>query len=153
MPMRFTMVFYGEAQIDRTMLNVEEAVKDATPVWNEIADRYVAAEKRQFATQGGSSSGGWPELSPTYAAWKAKHYPGKKILVRTGALKASLTQRPFGVEHITPDSMVIGSDVSYGRFHQLGLGVPVRRPVEFTENQRRIWIQLIQKHIKGEYAT
>lgn len=148
MAFRFTFSVYGDTQVDRTLARFADNVADATPVWEALAAKFQAAERRQFATEGRYASGGWPALSPKYAAWKARHYPGKPILEREGHLKASLTERPFGVEAIEPGYMVLGSDVSYGAYHQKGSGrLPQRRPVELTEAQRRDWVRLIQRFI------
>lgn len=146
MAVRVRFSFYGEAQVDRTLERLT-AVEDMRPAWEALADRFVALEKRQFATEG-LFSGGWAPLSPRYAAWKSRHFPGKPILRRTDDLFNSLTRRPLGVERIEPDVMVIGSDVSYGKHHQTGTPrMPRRRPVELTEAERREWVRTIQKYI------
>ena len=146
--MRFTFAVEGEAQVDRTLARFAENVDDATPVWNKLADRFATIERRQFDSEGAYGSGGWPALSPKYAAWKSRHFPGAPILVRTGALRDSLTERPFGVEVIRPESMTIGSGLEYGRYHQAGAGNnPQRRPVELPENERRTWVNMIQRFI------
>jgi len=148
MAFRFTFEVAGERQIDRTLLRFAENIDDARPVWEVLAQRFARAESRQFASEGAYGSGGWPALSPDYAAWKSHHYPGKPILERTGALKRDLTQRPFGVEVLEPGSMAVGTDISYAAYHQAGGGrLPRRRPVELPESERRTWVNLIQRFI------
>lgn len=154
MPFRFTLNTLGEAQIDRTLLRFADNIGDATPVWEVLADRFAKLETRQFKTEGAYGSGGWAALSPNYAAWKSHHYPGKPILQRTGALMRDLTQRPFGVEHITPGAMAVGTDLSYGKYHQAGgPHLPQRRPVELPDGERRYWVGLIQRFIITGKAT
>ena len=146
--MRFRFEVEGEVQVDRTLARFAENVGDATPLWDSLATRFARIEARQFKSEGAYGSGGWPALSPRYAAWKAKHYPGKPILERTGELKDSLTRRPLGIEVLTPSSMTVGSGIDYGRFHQAGGGrLPQRRPVELPESERRTWVRLIQRFI------
>ena len=146
---RFTFSVEGETQIDRTLARFVDAVTDAVPLWDKLADRFGALERRQFGTEGAYGSGGWVPLSPRYAAWKAAHYPGKPILEREGALKDSLTRRPFGVEVLEPAFMVVGSGIPYGRFHQSGgPRLPQRRPVELPESERRTWVRFIQRFIQ-----
>lgn len=148
MAVRFTFTVEGETQIDRTLARFSEAASDARPLWDALADRFAAMERRQFDTEGAYGSGGWPALSPDYAAWKAAHYPGKPILERSGALRESLTRRPFGVEVIDARAIAVGSGIDYGRFHQAGAdNLPQRRPVEFPESERRTWVRLIQRFI------
>lgn len=145
---RFTFSMFGEEQINRTLLRFADNVHDATPVWEKLAAKFATLEKRQFNSEGQSGSGGWVPLSPTYAAWKRRHFPGRRILERTGDLRKSLTERPFAVEQIEPGFMVLGSDVAYGAFHQRGGDhLPRRRPVELTAYQRTDWIKTIQRFI------
>lgn len=146
--LRITLAVEGEVQLDRTLARFTDAVSDAAPVWEVLANRFAALERRQFASEGAYASGGWTPLSPRYAAWKARRYPGKPILERTGELKRSLTERPFGVEVIEAGFMVVGSGTDYGRYHQAGGGtLPQRRPVELPESERRTWARLIQRFI------
>ena len=151
MPTTITLDFWGDVQLSRTLADLGDRTDDLRPVWDELADRFVGLERRQFATEGLYGSGGWAPLSPRYAAWKARAYPGKTILRRTDALYESLTDRPLGVEVFEPGRMVIGSDVSYGAYHQLGGEVdgrpPQRRPVELPELERREWVKRIQRYI------
>lgn len=153
MPVNIRLEFYGDEQLNRTIDRSLEALDDATPAWDVIATSFARAERRQFRSEGGYASGGWRPLSPAYAAWKARHYPGRLILERTGALKRSLTERPLGVEVLLPRRMVIGSDVDYGRYHQRGDGLPRRRPVELPESLRREWVKVLQRYIITGKAT
>ena len=148
MPTRIAFDFYGDVQLERTIDRTIDRAEDASPAWEAIANSLVRAERRQFATEGGYASGGRAPLSPAYAAWKARHYPGKPILERTGRLKASLTERPLGVEVIRPHSAILGSHVPYGLHHQRGGGrPPPRRPVELPESIRREWVKIVQRWI------
>jgi phage gpG-like protein len=147
MPVTLRFEFYGDVQLARTLDRFATNVADARPAWEAIADRFAHVERRQFATEGRASSGGWAPLSPRYGAWKARNYPGRPILERDGDLKESLTRRPFGVELILEDRMVIGSSVKYGAYHQRGDGVPRRRPIELTEAERKAWVKILQRFI------
>lgn len=148
MAVRFTFAVEGEVQIDRTLARLVDNVTDARPLWDALADRFARMETRQFDSGGRYGSDVWVPLSPAYAAWKAAAYPGKPILERTGALRESLTRRPFGVEVIDARAIAVGSGIDYGRFHQAGGGtLPRRRPVEFPESERRVWVRYIQRFI------
>lgn len=148
MAFRFTFTIEGETQVDRTLARFADNIGDARALWDKLADRFAALEKRQFSSEGAYGSGGWPALSPAYAAWKSHHYPGKPILRRTDELYNSLTRRPFGIEVIETGHMVLGSGVAHGKYHQAGGGnLPQRRPVELPESERRTWVRLIQRFI------
>ena len=146
MAVELRFAVFGDDQVVRTIDRVEEAAADMRPVWEVLADRFVHLERRQFATEG-TYSGGWAPLSPRYAAWKARAYPGKTILRRTDELWRSLTEGPE-VRIIEPAFMVLGSAVDYGAYHQKGgPNLPQRRPVELSENERREWVRIMQRYI------
>lgn len=148
MPVRLRFTVYGDTQVDRSIARVENAAADMRPVWEVLRARFLRLEARQFATEG-TYSGGWPALSPPYAAWKARAYPGKTILRRTDDLWRSLVQGP-AVAILEPALMILGSDVDYGEHHQkpaIPGRPPQRRPIELTENERREWVRIMQRYI------
>jgi len=148
MPTRLTFDFYGDQQIDRTLTTLANHAQDARPAWRAMSRRFTTNNVRQFASEGAYASGGWAPLSPRYKAWKDRHYPGRKILARTGRLRRSLTRRPFGVEEIEPKYMRLGTDVPYAKYHQRGTEkMPRRRPVELPESERREWVKIMQRFI------
>lgn len=111
-------------------------LNDLRGVWEVFKGFFVATEKELFASQGGTGGAGrWPALSPGYAAWKAKHYPGAGILVRSGALRGEMTTP--AIYQAQPRSLVIGGgvDASYGIYHQTGDGVPVRKVIDIATMQ------------------
>lgn len=147
MAVRLRLEFYGDVQLDRTLARFADNLDDARPAWEVLATRFERLERRQFSSEG-TYSGGWPALSPAYAAWKARAYPGKRILEREGDLKRDLTRRPFGVEVLESAFMVVGSARDYGGFHQKGgPNLPQRRPVEFPESERREWARILTRFI------
>lgn len=104
---------------------------------------FEAAEQRQFDAEGaGPVAGSWAALSETYAAWKAKKYPGQPILVATGALRDALTKpnSPLGARDWSATTFVFGTQgVEYASYHQLGTtseasgGMPARPPFDLDE--------------------
>ena len=116
-----------------------------------IANEFYQSMTEVFATEGAfEGRNRWQELSPAYAKGKTKHYPGKKILDRTGRLKKSLTIKGSSdsVLEITPNSLKIGTKVPYSIYHQKGTSrVPMRKIIELTDLQRKRWIQIIHKHM------
>lgn len=144
---RITFEVLGSREIDRTLTRITHDITDAGPLWQSLANRFATLEAQQFATEG-IAAGGWEPLSPRYAAWKARKYPGAPILTRTGKLRRSLTVRPFGIERITPDSMTIGTDIPYATYHQHGTArMPARPIVAMTEATRRDWVKRVQRYV------
>ena len=97
--------------------------------WREFWARfflpyYLERVQQNFITEG-ELVGGWPGLNPVYAAWKARHFPGTKILELTGRLRRSLMPGAEGtsgygsdtVLRAGPRELVIGTRVEYARWH------------------------------------
>lgn len=148
----FEISVLGEKQVSRIFEGLDLRVADLRPVWQIIAEDFRKIERRQFETEGGLWRSGWPALSPEYATWKARHYPGKKILELTGRLKASLTGKgPGSVEDLShPDWMKIGTAVPYAIYHQTGTRrMPARPPLVIPEGAKKRWIKAIHAYIKG----
>lgn len=70
----------------------------------------------------------WPELSPPYAAWKRKHFPGKPMMRRSDRLYNSLVSvTPDSVFAATSQGFIYGTRVPYWSLHQFGRAkMPVR---------------------------
>jgi phage gpG-like protein len=153
---RFDFNFYGEDQVTRTLLRYQERVLDARPAFDEIINQLQRAETQQFASEGDYGSAGWAPLSPAYAAAKARHYPGKPILERSGRLVASLTQ-PVGGDAVRvsePALMIFGTSVPYAKYHQKGTTkMPRRRPVELPESVRADLVKTLQRFIQTGRAV
>lgn len=140
--------FLGDKQINRTLDGIVDRVTDASPALEALGDRLARAEEQQFATEGGYGSGGWAPLSPKYAAWKARHFPGAPVLVRSGDLRDSLTSRPFGIDVVDRLTAVFGTGVEYAGYHQSGTPkMPARKPMELPDSERREWMKVIQRFL------
>ena len=117
----------------------------------------------EFRNQGQRKQPRWPALNKTYAAWKARHYPGKTLLRLTDALHRSLTDKldPNAVYELGRHQLTIGTSLetptggwNLGLIHQLGAPnarwgpIPPRpmiRPSEATKNRIeaifKAWLQ------------
>ena len=141
----------GDVQLDRALSLASKNIKNIFGIAGpDIRDDFLQNEQEQFRTEGGHGSGGWQDLSPAYAAEKAKHYPGAPILVRTGALRSSLTRESDQnfIYRAQPLTLTLGTRVPYGVYHQKGgPDLPVRKPIELIEAQKRRWMKLMQEAI------
>lgn len=159
MAVRLTFGILGERQVDRTLAGIESNVEDWSPAFGTLRDRFLVLERHQF-TSGGGYSGTWTPLSPRYAAWKARHYPGKPIMRRTDELYRSLTVGPQ-INIVHKDAMRLGTAVPHARFHQnptVPGRPPRRRVVELPEGERREWAKVLQSfavtgHLTGVRAV
>ena len=97
-------------------------VSNLTSIWPDVAPVLQAQTLEKFATEGAAGEHGeWAELAPDYAEWKEKHYPGKTILQRDGALIDSFQAgNSAHVDRRTETTLEWGSAVPYSVYHQWG---------------------------------
>lgn len=102
------------------------------PVLEKSAAAQIAAGGR------GPNAGRFRRLSPAYAQWKLRHYPGRPILVRTGKMLDALTRSESGValRYFNRRELIFGSQgLEYAGFHQTGtLQMPARPPFDFGQD-------------------
>lgn len=172
--MRIEFDVFGDLQLSRSLLRFSERAADMSPAFEGFADVVEAIERRQFASEGKASSGGWKPLRPGTIAAKQAAGLDTRILHRTLRLQRSLTRKshPDHVRRIDPHEVFVGTKVPYARHHQRGRGdfmpamrvtgrrrtrmpggrgVPRRRPVELTQAQRRNLVRILQLYlVRGE---
>ena len=98
--------------------------------WGELVPVVADAAERIFRTEGGGNT--WQPLSPQYAAWKARFYPGAGILFRTGAYFEAATTPggAYNVIEVDDNSLTYGVEgLDYAVFHSEGTNRLPARPV------------------------
>ncbi len=151
--MRLVLDIFGDVQVDREILRLEDRVRDARPAWNAIRDDLLVIGEKQFDSRGGRAHP-WPELADSTKEDKARR--GKDpyaILEDGGDLRRALTQRgDKNQEFISePDWMLFRPLLDYAEFHQRGRGVPQRRVIDLTEHDRDSAVKRLQSWaITGE---
>lgn len=144
--MRIEFHILGEEVFAREILRVGDRGADARPAFELIADLWGDWEAEQFASEGRRASGGWDQLAPSTI--RSKGSPGP-ILFESGDLFRELTSRENilitdSFMHLTIDPEV----EEYARFHQSGTDkMPQRRPLEFTDLDRRHMIKVVQQWV------
>jgi len=153
---RFRMSAAGGEEMDFGLARFTDGISDWRPIWPVFADTFYAYLRGQFRSVGSEGLGKpWTALSANYAAWKAKHFPGKTILERTGALVASLTSRtaPGAVYQAQAKSLSLGTSIPYGLYHQTGTSrMPQRKEIVFTKSETVELAKLAQMYLV-EIAT
>lgn len=145
--MEIVLEVLGDVELARKLVRFAGRANNVRPVLESLAHDFLSIERAQFKSEGARGSGGWAPLAPSTVAKRGSAHP---ILFETGALYDSLTKpgNKGAVRNITADGMTVGTTVPYARFHQHGTGrMPRRRPVEFTEADRRAWVKAIQRFI------
>jgi phage gpG-like protein len=115
-----------------------------TDLAREVLTPMLAA---RFVNQGP----GWAPLNPVYAAWKAKAFPGRGILERSGKLRTAFSGGVGWEIVVTNTSLQIDpTRTPYWRFHQYGTRrMPARPIISFDENQKMLMIGYLQQKIAG----
>jgi hypothetical protein len=105
----------------RALFQLTDRLQNWKDFWIGIfLPSYLMEVQQNFATEG-DLVGGWPDLNPGYAAWKARHFPGRKILELTRRLRNSLMPGAAGssgagsdtVLRVGPKQLEIGTRVPY----------------------------------------
>lgn len=148
MGVRLHLFLDGKEQLDFTLARFEDKAQDYRPAFNEIADSFEEWMQQQFESEGAYSTGRWSPLSPDYGKWKARHFPGRKILEQTGGLKLGLTRQPFNIDIREPKMMILGTSDPKGRWHHDGAGnLPKRTIMKMPSSIRVQWRKIIQHHL------
>jgi phage gpG-like protein len=159
--MRLTIDLAGDVQVSRELLRFAGRMEDATPAFRQIASELRGDERRQFDELGGFASGGWRPLAPSTVASKLRSTDptvsgnAERPLHATERLMRSLTDEhdQDHIEQVEPDQLTFGTSVPYASFHQLGEGVPQRRPLEVREQDRRGMVRTLQRFMVGTLAA
>ena len=153
--MRIDFDIFGEEQLSRELLRFSSHAGNAAPAFHKIAEDMREQIGEQFESEGGRGSGGWAPLKESTLAAKAARGLDSHILQATHSLMESLTGTGGDhIERVTDDSLLFGSSVAYGKFHQKGTSkMPARKPVDFTELDRRSFIRTLQRYIVDGVLT
>jgi len=110
-------ILQNDAKFRAAIKKAVDQVDDLRFAFNEISRDWLRSNKAQFTLKG---SGLYPPLSAKYAERKAKRFPGAPILVATGRLRDSVTQRahPDNIIQVGKQTLVMGTKTPYGIFHQ-----------------------------------
>lgn len=153
-----TVALPGLAPLTVGLSRLRADIADWSPFWrDEFAPFFYRWVQQDFVLEGGGSGASWAELSPAYAAWKRRHFPGRGILVREGALKASLAgpDAPQAIFRTTATALEIGTAVPYGIYHQAprrGSRLPQRPPLRVNDAFMRVVGKSLQVYVQQTWA-
>lgn len=133
---RLTIRLPGLAALSVGLSRLRTDISDWTAFWRDrFAPFFYYSIQQDFVLEGSGSGARWAPLSPAYAQWKAERFPNAGILVRSGALKTSLSgpTAPLAVFKPAATSLEIGTTAPGAIYHQLGTRfMPQRPPMRLT---------------------
>lgn len=106
------------------------AMRDLQPLYEQVLEpAFYEWQEERFASEGGDQK--WERLSAGYAAWKARNFPGRTILVREGVMREGLTTRGgrYQVRRMDARELELGTSAPYAAYHQFGTGRMPRREI------------------------
>ena len=146
----------AQVGLRRYLRTLSGRANDLYPAWNDVLNILYEAEQQLFAKEGQTEEHSkWEELSPRYAAWKERHYPGMPILALTGRFSGSMTD-PAGqhTEIRERRRLTWGSDHKVSGGHDLGglhaegtENMPAREPIRITQRNVDDIADVIVDHI------
>ena len=129
------------SRIDRLTAGLE----DMRPLFQELRRDFNMREFSWFGTEGD----GWVPLSPRYAAWKDRLYPGQPIMVLRGDLRDDmLLEGSESVDEIHRDRARFGSRRVYARAQHAGrpeINLPARPLMPPTEEFEGVWGEIARE--------
>lgn len=145
-----TITERGAGKAARDVDRLGQRARDIRPATSTIRTQFRTAEERLFDTGG---HGQWPKLAEATRQLKAKRGSDPRILRATGALYRALTSAKaagqLDVRH--PTELRFGTTIPYATFHDLGKGVPQRKPIDLTSHDRDRITKAIEEYVaKGE---
>lgn len=145
MAFRFQVELAGAPELDVGFSRFGENIQDLTPAWELIADDWYAMELDLFKSQGATGTEAWKPLAPSTLRRKK----GPSILNETGALQKSLTLTGGkNIKVVKKMELRLGTKDPKAKFHFYGTRrMPRRRPIQITENDKKRWIKLMQRHL------
>jgi phage gpG-like protein len=136
------MELYGQEAMDVALSRFGGIVNDFRPFFSaHLAPKFFGDVQQNFDTEGRTGEGSkWPPLSPPYKRWKDRHFPGRRILERTYALRRSMMWYPSrfgpganrgnvgpqGVYRTSATVAEMGTAITYAHWHQTGAAASQR---------------------------
>jgi len=143
---RFTVM--GDEVLARGLSRFGDSIKDFRPAWDKIHLDFVTIEAEQFDSQGTRGGAVWPPLSPSYAAWKEKWFPGQPILQLTGVMYGQFAIGPGMMVEMEPLFLRMAPSTPYAKYHQTGTSkMPARKPVVLTEQDKVNWMKILHNYV------
>ena len=138
--LRFAVEDRGGAQ---ALEHLRRAVSDLRPAWAQIIEAFKVQQRELFAGEG-REAGGWEPLDPAYARWKAKRFPGRGILQRTGKLAAAATGASSDFLVVSQPLLLMARVMIH-----YATWIDRRREISpLTDARRRVWLRILNEHLQ-----
>ncbi len=131
----------GDKQLTHSLKVWQTRISDWRPFWADIEQFIQERVEQSFATEGATSGEKWEPLSPKYAEWKERNYPGQGMLVLSGNLKGSMTDEvhPQALRQKRRTTFNFSSRNPLAAIHHQGIGdfLPARPLLVLTDSDEK----------------
>jgi phage gpG-like protein len=115
----------GIKELRTKLKRLRDNLNDYEELWDRVAEIMIEHEETLFSTEGATASPPWPPLAPSTVAYKVSQGFPIDAMVRTGALKESLTSPLAGevgqgrdsLGQFTSNVFSWGTDIPYAGYH------------------------------------
>lgn len=127
----------GKAEVLHALDQWAEGIRVPRRLLVDLASDVVALD---VAERFSASGPGWKPLSPAYASWKAEHFPGQPLLVRTGRMRGELLEiTKGGASRVQANRLDLTPRTPYFPVHQQGgRRVPKRQMIDLPALEPKI---------------
>jgi phage gpG-like protein len=145
-----TIKLLGVVEVKEMLQRGMAGANNMKPALELVADEMMYALGKNWSSQGRRGGGSWAQLSESWALFKANAGLSPDILVATGALHDSMTQRddPDQYLRITSRSVELSTYLPYGVFHTTGTrNMPQRDFTRLLASDRQQWVKICQDYL------
>jgi hypothetical protein len=140
----------------RRMQAMRERTENVSPAWDALLTWWAARNVTNFRNKGLRWKNPWKPLAPSTLAEKLRLGYPPDILVRTGMMRRSLTERPLGIERIRPHEVEAGTAARPAAYHQSGTRrMPARKLINARQVQQEgvVTAALVNWIVDGKRST
>jgi hypothetical protein len=146
--MTYTITVQGDTEMIQKLRKFGVSILDLSDSMEKTGDyltQFFSGEV--FASRGQVIGKPWPALNDNYAAFKARTFPGRPPLIRTGLMNRSFKHKS------TKLTTSLWNEAEYFKFHQEGLGVPERVMMLVDDKRERAVVQFVADDIEGKMSA
>ena len=126
--------------------DVQERLRDITPVLEDVRRAWLASNARTFATRAG---GTWPPLAQrTLARKRRRGMPPTPLVGHRGRLLEELSVAP-PINQLSATRLRLGTRSALAELHHTGRGVPRRRLVDLPPSFKNDAVRALLRHLLG----
>jgi len=145
-------VIIRTTDVDKTIVHLKdiaERMNNLEPVFDRFG-QYMVREHIPMQFERKGTPRRWAPLSPAYARWKQRHYPGRPLLVLSGKMRRLFKYRA-GPRSLRIDNRRRAGNARLFDIHQFGASrAPARPMIQVTETDRDVFREMVREHVAGE---